>query len=200
MAIAGDALVGPSWFRQHEPRTLAHSRPLGVARTEVVSLPTSPTNDACADAFARTLGRAARILQAEHDPRTHSRGPPRPSLPGGTDESGHLGIPADDLARFADLPLRSLYAEGLCGGAILPLSRIGRPSQDVHVPIAHQSALAGVLLGSRLVARAIGHATNVSSVSRIDVLRPLGEYLTQPRQKDSRGICICQDHVYQEAF
>jgi hypothetical protein len=128
----------------------------------------------------------------------HTHSPLPPELYGQV--SAHLGIPADDLARFADRPLRSLYVEGLCGGAILPLSRIGRPSQDVHVPIAHQSALAGVLLGSRLVARAIGHAPDVTSVSRIDVLRPLGEYLTQPRQKDSRGICICQDHVYQEAF
>ena len=87
-----------------------------------------------------------------------------------------------------------------CAGMILPLSRIGGPTQEVHVPIAHQSALAGVLLGGRLAARAIGRSPDMTSVSRIDVIRPLGEYLTQPRQKDSRGICICQDKVYQDAY
>jgi hypothetical protein len=80
------------------------------------------------------------------------------------------------------------------------LNRIGRPNQDVHVPIAHQSALAGVLLGARLVARAIGQVPDTTEVTRIDVLRPLAAYLTQPMQKDARGICICQDKVYQDTW
>jgi hypothetical protein len=80
------------------------------------------------------------------------------------------------------------------------LSRIGRPTQEVHVPIAHQSALAGVLLGGRLVSRAMGRTPEATRVTRIDVLQPLGQYLTQPMQKDVRGICICQDQVYRDAF
>jgi hypothetical protein len=112
----------------------------------------------------------------------------------------HLGIEPGDLTAFLDRPLRALYVEGLCGGAVLPLSRIGRPTQDVHVPIAHQSALAGVLLGARLVSKAVGHSPDSTEVTRIDVLRPLAEYLTQPVQKDARGICICQDKVYQDAW
>ncbi len=114
--------------------------------------------------------------------------------------SAHLGIEPDALNHFADKPLRSLYVEGLCGGAVLPLSRIGHPTQDVHVPIAHQSALAGVLLAGRLVAKAMGLAGDGTRVTRIDVLRPLGEYVTQPMQKDDRDICICQDSVYRSAF
>jgi hypothetical protein len=114
--------------------------------------------------------------------------------------SAHLGIPPEDLSAFTDRPLRTLYVEGLCGGAVLPLSRIGHPTQEVHVPIAHQSALAGVLLGGRLVANAMGRSPEATSVTRIDVLQPLSEYMTHPMQKDGRGICICQDQVYQEAF
>ena len=111
-----------------------------------------------------------------------------------------FGIEPDALDSFADKPLRALYVEGLCGGAVLPLNRIGRPTQDVHVPMAHQSALAGVLLAGRLVAKAMGLAGDSTNVTRIDVLRSLGEYLTQPMKKDDRGICICQDPVYRDAF
>jgi diguanylate cyclase (GGDEF)-like protein len=68
MAIAGDALVGPSWFRQHEPRTLATRGRSIVAPTKVVSLATSTSAEAASDGFAQTLGEAARVLQAEHDP------------------------------------------------------------------------------------------------------------------------------------
>ena len=68
LSIAGDTLIGPSWFRQHEPRALATRRRSGVDRTHVVSLPTRATKHASSDAFAQTLGEAARILQAEHDP------------------------------------------------------------------------------------------------------------------------------------
>jgi hypothetical protein len=128
----------------------------------------------------------------------HTDSPLPPELYGQV--GAHLGIEPGDLASFSDRPLRALYVEGLCGGAVLPLSRIGRPSQDVHVPIAHQSALAGVLLGARLVSRAIGHTPGTTEVTRIDVLRPLTEYLTQPMQKDARGICICQDKVYRDAW
>ena len=112
----------------------------------------------------------------------------------------HLGIDPSDLGAFSEHPLRALYVEGLCGGALLPLSRMGRPAQDVHVPIAHQSALAGVLLGARLISRALGHTPDSTEVTRIDVLQPLGDYLTQAMQKDARGLCICQDKVYQEAW
>jgi hypothetical protein len=128
----------------------------------------------------------------------HACSPLPPELYGQV--SAHLGIEPGDLAAFSDRPLRALYVEGLCGGAVLPLNRIGRPNQDVHVPIAHQSALAGVLLGARLVARAIGQVPDTTEVTRIDVLRPLAAYLTQPMQKDARGICICQDKVYQDTW
>jgi diguanylate cyclase (GGDEF)-like protein len=68
LAAAGDKVVGPSWFRQHEPRKLATRGRAAVARTHVVSLSADPTGEVSADVFAQTLGEAARVLQAEHDP------------------------------------------------------------------------------------------------------------------------------------
>jgi hypothetical protein len=128
----------------------------------------------------------------------HTNSPLPPELYGQV--ALHLAIDPSDFGSFSERPLRALYVEGLCGGALVPLSRIGRPTQDVHVPVAHQSALAGVLLGARLVSRALGQTPDSTEVTRIDVLRPLGEYLTQPMQKDARGLCICQDKVYQETW
>ena len=68
LAMDGDTVVGPSWFRQHEARTLVTPGRSAAARTQVVSLPTVASEDADSDAFAQTLGEAARVLQAEHDP------------------------------------------------------------------------------------------------------------------------------------
>jgi diguanylate cyclase (GGDEF)-like protein len=68
LVIAGDKAVGPSWFRQHEPRKLATRGRATMVRTQVVSLTAERTEEANADVFAQTLGEAARVLQAEHDP------------------------------------------------------------------------------------------------------------------------------------
>lgn len=126
--------------------------------------------------------------------------PPREML---EEIAGKLEVPLDALLPFEERPLRELYVVGICGGVVLPLSRIGTPTQDVHIPIAHQSALAGVLLAGRLVAHAIQRVPTGAQVSRINVLEPLPQLmgsLTQPIAKDPRGLCICQDRVYADAY
>ncbi len=109
-------------------------------------------------------------------------------------------IPIDRLLPFEGRPVRSLYVEGFCGGAVMPLGSVGTPRQDVHVPLAHQSALAGVLLAAAAVRHVLGLGCAGTHVTRIDVMRPLGSHLTQPAAKDPRGICICQDGDYREVY
>jgi hypothetical protein len=46
--------------------------------------------------------------------------------------------PSETLLRFEGRSIRDLYVEGFCGGAVIPLGEVGRPNQDVHVPLAHQ--------------------------------------------------------------
>jgi hypothetical protein len=110
-----------------------------------------------------------------------------------------LGQPLDRLRAFESRPLRDLYVHGVCGGSVLPLSRIGTPAQPVHVPLAHQSALAGVLLAARL---ASWSDTPIATtlVTRLNVLRRVPAHATQPAQKDPRGLCICQDPDYQRSW
>jgi hypothetical protein len=109
-------------------------------------------------------------------------------------------IPIDRLLPFEGRPLRNLYTEGFCGGAVIPLGAVGTPRQEIHVPLAHQSALAGLLLVATAVRHALGLNRSGTHVTRIDVMRPLGSHLTQPAAKDRRGICICQDADYRDVY
>jgi hypothetical protein len=111
-----------------------------------------------------------------------------------------LGVDYALLESYAARPLRDLYVEGICGGAVVPLSRAGAPTENVHVPIAHQSALSGVLLAAAVLADATGARRSATRVTRLDLLRPLPAEPTQPAQKDPRGICICQDTAYRCAY
>jgi hypothetical protein len=128
----------------------------------------------------------------------HTNSPPPPELL--EQIAGSLDAPKEQVAGFADRPLRELYVEGVCGGVVLPLNRAGRPVGDIHVPLAPQSALAGVLLAGRLVAATMGRTAGEAAVTRVDLLRPLAAELTQPAAKDPRGICMCQDSVYKRAY
>lgn len=109
-------------------------------------------------------------------------------------------IPIERLLPFEGRTVRQLYTEGFCGGAVIPLGELGTPRQEVHVPLAHQSALSGLLLAAAAVRQAQGLNGRGTQVTRINVMRALGFHLTQPAAKDPRGICICQDADYQDVY
>lgn len=114
--------------------------------------------------------------------------------------AGKFEVGIDRLLPFEGRSVRDLYVEGLCGGAIVPVGGLGAPRQEVHVPLAHQTALAGVLLAAALVRDAMALGPVTTSIARVDVLRPLADYLTTSALKDPRGICICQDADYLAAY
>lgn len=111
-----------------------------------------------------------------------------------------LQLPLEDVLHYEGKSIRELYVEGICGGGLIPLGIIGLPRQELHVPLAHQSALAGVLLASALLARAAGKIIDTTMITRIDVTRPLGDFLTQPTLKAHTGMCICEDQDYVRAY
>jgi hypothetical protein len=114
--------------------------------------------------------------------------------------AGAVGRPLEALLPFEGRSIRDLYVEGFCGGAVIPLGEAGRPPQDLHVPLAHQSALAGVLLGAALVRSSLGADPPVTSATRLNVLRPLGADLAQPVRANRDGRCICDDPVFLDAY
>ena len=101
-------------------------------------------------------------------------------------------IPLAKLMHFEGRPLRTLYTEGFCGGAVIPLGEAGEPNNDVHVPLAHQSAMAGVLLAAVGVTMQLSKRAD-SVVAQYDVLKPQESLQVYPAAKDSKGRCICQD-------
>ena len=108
-------------------------------------------------------------------------------------------LPLAKLVPFEGRELRALYREGFCGGAVIPLGDLGRPANDVHVPLAHQSALAGVLLAATGVRMGLsGRADSV--VTQYDVLKPQERFQVYSAAKHAGGRCICQDADYREVY
>lgn len=117
-----------------------------------------------------------------------------------------LTISVEPLLPFQDKPLRTFYSEAICGGVVLRLKggdvrREGTVEAAAQVPMAFQSALAGIMLASELVLHASGERASPPPVStKINLLRPLGVYLSLDDQKHPSGTCICQDPDYIKAY
>ena len=109
------------------------------------------------------------------------------------------GLALEKLLSFEGRPLRALYTEGFCGGVVIPLERIGAPANEVHVPLGHQSALAGVLLAAAGVTMGLNGCAN-SLVARYDVLKPQERYHVHPVAKKGGGMCICEDDDYRDVY
>jgi hypothetical protein len=109
-----------------------------------------------------------------------------------------LGRPAERLAPFEGGSIRDLYVRGICGGAVLPLGSGGSVRAEVHVPLAHQSALAGVLLAASYARHARAADPALTEVTQIDVLRPLAPIPS--RTTRANAACMCRDRDYVAAF
>ncbi|AYO81068.1 E2 ligase fold family C protein [Methylobacterium brachiatum] len=103
-----------------------------------------------------------------------------------------LGVPFDALSPFAGQPLRSFYQSTVCGGVVFRLTDGGRPI-GTTVPMAFQSALAGILLAAELVKHARGELGTATTATRFNLLRPLGTHFNDPHARDATGRCICGD-------
>jgi hypothetical protein len=111
-------------------------------------------------------------------------------------------FPGNDAARaaWARRPVDELYREGFCGGGIITVGVNGTP-QDVLVPLAHQSVLAGVMLAVALLAATdptLAAARAVEVEARFDVLRGLSQSPALPRAMTPG--CLCADADFVEAY
>lgn len=107
------------------------------------------------------------------------------------DIAAATGMPRDTLAGWESANIDRLYREGACGGALLSESRVGL---EAFVPLAHQSALAGIMLGAQLM---ITREPELAALrppapeGRFDVLMGLPQHIARPRAPTPA--CICQD-------
>jgi hypothetical protein len=109
-----------------------------------------------------------------------------------------LEIESSAIDQFRGSAVRQLYSEGLCGGALVPLERLGAPRTEMHVPLVHQSTLAGLLLAAAAVTHQ-DQKPQVTEVTRVNLLQPLGTDLRQPMQRQPIA-CYCNDEVFASVY
>jgi ThiF family len=104
-----------------------------------------------------------------------------------------------DVARWRVGDVRTLYREGICGGALIPANR--ESGEDAIVPVAHQSALAGVMLATQLYAalhpELRSHRSPMTE-ARLNVFSGFPQDMRLPRQRASG--CICADSDYKSFY
>jgi hypothetical protein len=98
------------------------------------------------------------------------------------------------LEPFLGKPLRDLYQEGICGGRILATK-----TGAVEVPMAFQSAMAGIMLAAEIVKNMRGISSDWVT-TKLNVLRPIGCFLSERQEKSRFGNCICQDEDFIAAY
>lgn len=107
------------------------------------------------------------------------------------------GVSFDELKPFIGMPISVFYTKVLCGGIITT----NKHNQQMETPMVFQSALAGILLASELVLHVCGlRKNNIEIMTRIDLLKPLAEYLNEPLAKKQNVTCICNDEDFRMAY
>ncbi|GAA0023129.1 E2 ligase fold family C protein [Bradyrhizobium sp. B024] len=110
-----------------------------------------------------------------------------------------FNVPYADLCSFVGQPLRSFYQKAICGGLMIGLTGTGNAGTAI-VPMAFQSALAGLGLAADLVKHAAGLPVPSATSTRINLMRPLATVLADPHAQDTSGKCICCDQDFLEAY
>lgn len=114
--------------------------------------------------------------------------------------SDATGVSMENLKPFERMPLESFYSKAVCGTTHFGSVRSGARGA-VAVPMAFQSALAGVLLAAEIVSDILPIRTlDMRPVTKINLLKPLGSYLGDPAVKHPSGRCLCQDEAYVSAY
>ncbi len=110
-----------------------------------------------------------------------------------------LGVEESVLGPWRKKSLGEIYTDVVCGAVPLDVHGVGKIET---IPLAHQSALAGILMAAELVKRSNAELTALSHteplVSWDNVLQPPPAMWTRPRPRE-KG-CICGDADYQAIF
>lgn len=109
-------------------------------------------------------------------------------------------LPPEQSERLGVLPVRALYRDTVCAGMLIEHAGDRRVA-DVSVPLAHQSALAGILLATWLFVDRVPalRALRASATqARYDVLR--GGEQEWPRNRNREERCLCSDPDFRDAY
>lgn len=178
----GDSALGCSWHRfDRDAACLAclyHPHGQGLSAMEQASRALGLTMDRTAMLWV------TRAPLSEDDLRTIAE---------------TLGVSLGTLEPWQGRPIGDMYTDVVCGA--VPVDVIGVGKLET-VPLAHQSALAGVLMAAELVKRSSLPLSTLAQVEPLaswdDILRPVPSLWKKPRAREVG--CICGDAAYQEAY
>lgn len=106
-------------------------------------------------------------------------------------------VPIDLLKPHLGKPIREFYHTVFCGGVLIGHEN----NRQLETPMAFQSVLAGILLASELLIKSANiRSKPIDSMTRIDLLKPLGDYLNESLLKPQDRICICQDDDFRAQY
>jgi hypothetical protein len=111
-----------------------------------------------------------------------------------------LRLDAEEWAGVGSLAVQELYRDKVCGGLLLD-RRDPTEHQEVSVPLAHQSALAGILLAVSLLSARVPElreARPERTQARYDVVRGGRQLLARPRLRAEN--CLCRDPAFTERY
>jgi ThiF family len=110
-----------------------------------------------------------------------------------------LGVSREALSAWRGKSLGDLYTDVVCGAVPISLPVANRVET---VPLAHQSALAGILMAAELVKRTDPKLAAISQqetiVSWDDILRRPPTIWAKPRAREEN--CVCGDPDYQHIY
>jgi hypothetical protein len=112
------------------------------------------------------------------------------------DIASAAGVDPGELTTWRGRSLADLYQEGICGGAVLDLG-VGEAPREALVPLAHQSAFAGIMLATQLLAASdpfLSGARPAQIEGRYDLLSGGPQVLAMPRARTPG--CLCSDDVF----
>lgn len=115
-----------------------------------------------------------------------------------TDLAPRYALDADAIARWSTQTLDQLYRDGICAGGLV---RVDGSADAILVPLAHQSALAGIMLATQLLVstdEGLRAARPTEIEGRVDVLRRLPPSLTSDAER--RNGCLCSDEDFRAAY
>lgn len=106
-------------------------------------------------------------------------------------------IPADDAHLWATRNVRDLWHEGVCGRALATTPN----GAVVDVPLAHASALAGIMLAAQVLIAAdpgLAAQRDAHVQGRVDGPTALPDHIGRPRQPAAD--CLCRDPAFRAAW
>jgi len=106
-------------------------------------------------------------------------------------------VPIGLLKPHLGQPIRNFYHTVFCGGVLIGHEQ----NQQVETPMAFQPALAGILLASELITIKGGlRSVPIQAMTRINLLRPITQYINEPLRKPNAQNCICQDKDFRAQY